>query len=121
MGVLLRLILLIIFIPVIILSIIAIIALLPLPAYMAGSKNLLSALIARMFSFIYLIEIFIYIIFISKRAGSVLDTISLKLDLTITNIRFFRRHYMGIISNRQVALDIFPPRMVQNILLDIYK
>lgn len=116
----LKILLLILLIPVIIISIVLIINILPLPDAIEGSRDQIGAIAAGFFSFLYLVWIFFYTIHSFRRAGRVFDDLCLGLGLKSTNMGIFGRKYSGILNERQIVMDYFPPRMIQRALLNIY-
>jgi hypothetical protein len=116
----LKIILLIILIPVIILSIVLIMNVLPLPDAIDGSRDQIAAIAAGFFSFLYLTLIFFYTIYSFRRAGRVFDDLCFGLGLKGESFGIFGRKYSGILSERQVVIEYFPPKMIQRALLNIY-
>ena len=116
----LKILLLIILIPVIIISIVLIMNVLPLPDAIDGSRDQIGAVAAGFFSFLYLTWIFFYTIYSFRRAGRVFDDLCLGLGLKGESFGIFGRKYSGILSERQVVIEYFPPKMIQRALLNIY-
>ena len=116
----LKILLLIILIPVIIISIVLIVNVLPLPDAIDGARNLIGAIAAGGFSFLYLIWIFIYTIYSFRRAGRIFDGLCVQLGLKGTSMGIFGRKYSGTLNKRQITIDYFPPKTIQRALLNIY-
>jgi hypothetical protein len=116
----LKIFLLIIIIPVIIIFTVFMVNILPFPEALDGSRNLIGAISAGFFSFLYLIFIFFYTIHSFRKAGRIFDDICLESGLNGKSFSLFGRKYSGIINKRQIIIEYFPPRMIQRALLNIY-
>ena len=116
----LKILLLIILIPVIIISIVFIMNVLPLPDAIEGSRDQVGAIAAGFFSFLYLTWIFFYTIYSFRKAGRVFEDLCLGLGLKGESFGIFGRKYSGILSERQVAIEYFPPKIIQRALLSIH-
>ena len=116
----LKILLLILLIPVIIISIVLIINILPLPDAIDGSRDQIGAVAAGFFSFLYLVWIFFYTLYSFRRAGRVFDDLCLGSGLNGESWGIFGRKYSGILGERKIVIEYFPPRMIQRALLNIY-
>jgi len=93
---------------------------LPLPDAIDGSRDQVGAIAAGFFSFLYLIWIFFYTINSFRRAGKVFDDLCPGLGLKGESLGIFGREYSGILSERQIVIEYFPPRTIQRALLNIH-
>ncbi len=116
----LKLLLFILIIPIIILGSFFIINVIPFPQSLEVIKDQIAAVTAGILSFIYLVFISIYSIFLFRKAGKVFEDIFLKLNLKPANYRFFGRQYKGYIDDWPVIIEYFPPRAIHRSILNIY-
>jgi len=115
-----RILALLLLIPIIIILIAVLINIIPLPYFLDDSRQLIAAVLAGIVSFIYLVGITIYIINSFRRLGRVFDKIAEDIGLRKQDFRYFGKRYKGILQDRDLVIEYFPPRFIQGALLNIY-
>ena len=116
----LKILLMILLIPVIILTIALVMNIIPLPEAIDGSRNMIAAVSAGFFSFLYLVWLLVYITYSFRKAGRIFDDLCFKKGLEATSMGFYGRKYSGKINGKKIVIEYFPPRMIQRALLNVF-